>query len=63
MNKTEPNMSDEEESGSSVIVNSQVELPQFEVVSTKFQTCHRRYHQKSGELIIDLPLKISSKTR
>ena len=48
MNTTEP-MDASSEVTDPVIINNNVELPQFEVVGSKSDRCHKQYHQKSGE--------------
>ncbi|KAL8621058.1 hypothetical protein ACOMHN_040583 [Nucella lapillus] len=47
MNATEPGDPGSLETDS-VLVNENVELPQFEVVGSASTRCHKRYHQKSG---------------
>ncbi|XP_076446366.1 glycine receptor subunit alpha-4-like [Babylonia areolata] len=47
MNRTEPNDPEALETDS-VLVNENVELPQFEVVGSASTRCQKKYHQKSG---------------
>ena len=44
---TEPNDPEAQYSGP-IVVNDNVELPQFEVVRNAARPCDKHYHQKSG---------------
>lgn len=50
MNVTEPIQSTEiDQEENPIMVNDDVELPQFKVTGQSAERCKKRYHQKSGE--------------